>query len=205
MSVWLRMGPVKVSSRGRVGVKAGPVSVYGGGSRRRRSRSSSSDGGGAALVALVGIIFVIALIITYWYIAVPVLAVLGILTAMIAKANAEKRAEQAKANAEKRAEQERLLAERQAEEAAARAESQRKWLAGPPPTLLVPARFTDKWFAEHAPYLHPGQVPALMQELHERGWTDDRIDRRVRPYLLKNPYLAAPDSQRALSGEVRSA
>jgi hypothetical protein len=189
MSVWLRMGPVKVSSRGRVGVKAGPVSVYGGGSRRRRSssRSSSSDGGGAALVAVVGIVIVIALIVTYWYIAVPVLVVLGVLTAMIAKANSEKKAEQAQ-----------LLAERQAE-------TQRKWLAGPPPTLLVPGRFTDKWFAEHAPYLHPGQVPALMQELHERGWTDDRIDRRVRPYLLKNPYLAdVPDSQHAVSSEARS-
>jgi hypothetical protein len=183
MSVWLRMGPVKVSSRGRVGVKAGPVSFYGGGSRRRRSRSrsSSSDGGGA-LVAVIAIVVVIALIVTYWYIAVPVLVVFGVLTAIIAKATAEKRAEQAQ-----------LLAERQAE-------TQRKWLTGPPPTLLVPGRFTDKWFAEHAPYLHPGQVPALMQELHERGWTDDRIDRRVQPYLLRNPYLAdAPDSHHSLS------
>jgi hypothetical protein len=140
------------------------------------------------VAAVVAIVVVIALIVAYWYIAVPVLILIGVLTAIVTKANAEKKAEQA-----------RLLAERQAE-------TQRKWLAGPPPTLLVPGRFTDKWFAENVPYLHPGQVPALMQELHERGWTDDRIDRRVRPYLLRNPYLAdAPDSQRSLPSEATSA
>jgi len=37
MSVRLRLGPFRVSSRGRVGVRVGPVSVYGGGHRSKRS------------------------------------------------------------------------------------------------------------------------------------------------------------------------
>ena len=42
MSVWLRLGPFRVSSRGRVGVRVGPVSAYGGGHRRKRSSASST-------------------------------------------------------------------------------------------------------------------------------------------------------------------
>ncbi|HWG09178.1 MAG TPA: hypothetical protein VN672_09245 [Solirubrobacteraceae bacterium] len=54
MSIWLRAGPLKLSSRGRVGVRVGPVSAYGGG-RRRRSGDVSGWGllVGFALVALV--------------------------------------------------------------------------------------------------------------------------------------------------------
>jgi hypothetical protein len=83
--------------------------------------------------------------------------------------------------------------QRQAEQAAvaerARLETQHRWLKGPPPALQVPGRFTENWFAANVPSLHPGQVPALLEELHERGWTDQRIDKRVRPYLSRNPFL----------------
>ena len=37
MSVRLRLGPFRISFRGRVGVRVGPVSVHGGGHRRKRS------------------------------------------------------------------------------------------------------------------------------------------------------------------------
>lgn len=42
MSVRLRLGPFSVSSRGRVGVRVGPVSVSGGGHRRKRSSPSNT-------------------------------------------------------------------------------------------------------------------------------------------------------------------
>jgi len=42
MSVRLRLGPFSISSRGRVGVRAGPVSVYGGGHRRKRRSTSNT-------------------------------------------------------------------------------------------------------------------------------------------------------------------
>jgi hypothetical protein len=58
-----------------------------------------------------------------------------------------------------------------------------EWLSSPPPPLPLPGRFTQKWIEENVPYLHPGQVPVLMEELHARGWTDRRIAQRVEPYL----------------------
>jgi hypothetical protein len=51
----IRVGPVSVTSRGRVGVKAGPVYVSGGG-RRRKSGSSSGMGALLAVIIAVGII-----------------------------------------------------------------------------------------------------------------------------------------------------
>ena len=42
MSVRIRLGPFSVSSRGRVGVRVGPVSVSGGGHRRKRSSASNT-------------------------------------------------------------------------------------------------------------------------------------------------------------------
>lgn len=193
MGFRVKMGPVSVSSRGRVGVRAGPVSVYGGG--RRRRRSSSGDGSGAALLfGLVAIAVVVGLIVKYWYVAVPLLVVSGLMLVAVAKARAkataEKQAVAARLVQERQEREARDRATRQAAEAEARAKARQTWLDGPPPPLRVPGRFTDKWFAENAPQLHPGQVPVLMAELHERGWTDDRIARRVRPYLLKNPYFS---------------
>ncbi len=51
----VRVGPVSVTSRGRVGVKAGPVYVSGGG-RRRKSGSSSGMGALLAVIIAVGIV-----------------------------------------------------------------------------------------------------------------------------------------------------
>lgn len=42
MSIRLRLGPFSVTSRGRVGVRVGPVSVSGGGARRKRNSPSST-------------------------------------------------------------------------------------------------------------------------------------------------------------------
>ena len=42
MSVRLRLGPFRISSRGRVGVRVGPVSVSGGGYRRKRRSASNT-------------------------------------------------------------------------------------------------------------------------------------------------------------------
>jgi hypothetical protein len=175
MGMRIRMGPVSVTSKGRVGVRAGPVSVYGGG-RRRRSRRRSSSGGGA-LIALFGVILVVGLAVEYWYIIVPVLVVVLVIT--VAGANQKKQRAAEKAAAAKQA---------RAAAGQARIEAQHRWLEGPPPVLRVPGRFTENWFAANVPSLHPGQVPALLEELHERGWTDQRIDKRVRPYLLRNPF-----------------
>jgi hypothetical protein len=58
-----------------------------------------------------------------------------------------------------------------------------RWLESPPPPLQLPARFTQGWIEENVPYLHPGQVPVLIDELHARGWKDERIAQRVAPYL----------------------
>ena len=41
MSVRLRLGPLSLSSRGRVGVRLGPVSAYGGGHRRKRRTATT--------------------------------------------------------------------------------------------------------------------------------------------------------------------
>lgn len=51
----IRVGPVSVTSRGRVGVKAGPLYVSGGG-RRRKSGSSSGMGALLAVIIAVGIV-----------------------------------------------------------------------------------------------------------------------------------------------------
>jgi hypothetical protein len=55
VSARIRVGPVSVTSRGRVGVKAGPVYVSGGG-RRRKSGSSSGTGALLAVIIAVGIV-----------------------------------------------------------------------------------------------------------------------------------------------------
>ncbi len=73
MTIWFRAGPFSLSSRGRVGVRAGPVGVYGGGSRRRRS--SGGSGGGVAVVVVAAIL--IALAVEYWYVTLGVVAVIA--------------------------------------------------------------------------------------------------------------------------------
>lgn len=44
-------------------------------------------------------------------------------------------------------------------------------------------RFTANWIAANVPYLHPGQIPALIDEFHRRGWSDEDIALRVEPYM----------------------
>jgi hypothetical protein len=84
VSVWFRLGPIGLSSRGRVGVRAGPVSVYGGGRRSRKS----SGGGGIAVLFL--ILVVIGLVVTYWYVAVPLIVVLLIVGVVVASGSQDR-------------------------------------------------------------------------------------------------------------------
>lgn len=71
MSLWFRVGPLSLSSRGRVGARLGPVKVYGGG----RSRRGSND----ELVGLVAVVFVVSLLIAavvaFWKVILIVAAI----------------------------------------------------------------------------------------------------------------------------------
>jgi len=203
MGMRVRIGPFSVSSRGRVGVRAGPVSFYGGGRRRRRS---SGSGCGALLVVLL-VFGVIAIAIQYWYVTLPVLAVIGVVVFFSAQAQrgraAEVASQQAEADQQSReraaevARQEAEAERRRHQAALVRAAAEeRRWLASPPPPLTLPGRFTENWLAANVPQLHPGQVPVLMEELHDRGWTDERIERRVAPHLARNPFYKASSAFR---------
>jgi hypothetical protein len=201
MTLRIRMGPVSVSSRGRVGVRAGPVSWSGGGGRGRKPSKKSSDGQGCgALLVIVLGLAVIGLAIKYWYIAVPVLAIAGGATLwgrklardeVIKRAQIEAAAAQAKVLADDAArvrQQEdtlRLEAERRVRRDAQLA----AWLVAPPPRLQAPGRFTENWFAEQVPLLHPGQIPMLEEALRNRGWKDDKIAHRLAPYLQENIWI----------------
>jgi hypothetical protein len=80
-------------------------------------------------------------------------------------------------------ERRRLAAEQEAERVRRVRIAHEQWLAGPPPALDLPGRFTQNWIKENVPRLHPGQVSALTDELYRRGWTDDDITQRISPYL----------------------
>lgn len=108
-------------------------------------------------------------------------------------AAAESRAA-AEARAEAAAAQDRARAQAAAEEAA------RQWLQGPPPTLYVPRRFTEHWFAANLPTLHPAQIDPLFRELLARGWTNERIEQRLHRYLLQNPFLEGVTSEQLSAG-----
>lgn len=69
-----------------------------------------------------------------------------------------------------------------------RAAAHEAWLAAPAEPLILPSRFTDRWFEENVPTLHPGQVEPLLTELRARGWTEPRIEQRVGPWLKMNPH-----------------
>lgn len=64
MGFRVRLGPLSVSNRGRVGVRAGPVSAYGGGSSRRR---------GGIVGPILVVALVVAVIVQYWYVIVGLL------------------------------------------------------------------------------------------------------------------------------------
>src|SRR5690348_16456556 len=59
MGMWIRLGPVSLSSRGRVSARLGPLGASAGGRRRRRPSGGS---GKAILIVLFFIFFVLALI-----------------------------------------------------------------------------------------------------------------------------------------------
>ncbi|MGA9315338.1 MAG: hypothetical protein WBV77_11990 [Solirubrobacteraceae bacterium] len=207
---------MSVTSRGRVGVKAGPVYVSGGG-RRRKSGSSSGMGALLAVIIAVGIvIFAVMWPLSLWghaieltpswhqlmhrnhtwmhehyplvglrYVGAAVLLILTLaVLSMPLLASAKKRAaEQQRLASEQAAERGEQAREQAAEQAHQARIVHEQWLADPPPPLQLPGRFTQTWITQHAPHLHPGQVPVLIAELRRRGWTDPDIDQRVMPYM----------------------
>lgn len=153
---------MSVSSRGRVRVSAGPMSWSGGG------RRSNASGGGSCLglILVLGLVAIaVEWIVEHWYIAVPVLVV-ALFAVLLAVGKYVEHSE----------------AKRQAEIEA--------WLAAPGPPLVVPTRFSENWFAENVPSLHPDQVPALYDALRHRGWREDKIEARLRQYLDANPFMS---------------
>jgi hypothetical protein len=150
-------------------IRIGPLS-YGPKGRRGVHAgpfSASYNTRSPAFGAFMLVVIVLAIIIKFW----PVLVVGGLVFLVVWLATKEKRAEQAAARAR------------------ARAEAQQRWLQAPPPTLYVPARFSEQWFAKNVPRLHPGQVPTLFAELKARGWTQQKIAQRLGRYLAQNPFL----------------
>jgi type II secretory pathway pseudopilin PulG len=212
----IRVGPVSVTSRGRVGVRAGPVYVSGGG-RRRKSGSSGGMGALIAVIIAVGIVvFAVMWPLSLWghaiqltpswhqlihrnhawmhehyplvglrYIGAAVLLILmGAALSMPLFASAKKRAaEQQRLESEQAAERAQQAREQAAERARQARVHHEQWLAGPPPPLQLPGRFTQTWITQHVPHLHPGQVPVLLAELRRRGWTELDIDQRVTLYM----------------------
>jgi hypothetical protein len=236
MSVRVKVGPMNVSSTGRVGVKAGPVYVSGGGHRRRKS---SDTGAGAAilmfLLAVAAIIFAVMWPLSLWGHAIQLtpswhqlmhrnhiwmhqhyplvglrylgafalllVALAAIATPFARQANKQKAQQQrlAAEQADKRDREARdgaIRQEREAHEQAAKQAREarlahERWLAGPPPPLTMPGRFTQTWIEHNVPGLHPGQIPALTKELQRRGWSDSDIERRVNPYLPRTGAASA--------------
>lgn len=179
MGMRLRMGPLSVSSRGRVGVSAGPLSIYGGG---RRRRSSNGDSGGAVFVGL-AIVFALAYIavkwsLQHWYVVAPILLVLAVVGFYAFQAH-----EQAEA-----ARRIREADERHREEAA-RVAARKAWAAGPPPAFVPPSRFTENWLATNVPSMHPGQLTFLKAAMRSREWDDGKIAARLAPYLAANDLI----------------
>ena len=208
MSMWLRAGPLRVSSRGRVGVRVGPVGVYGGG--RRRRRASASDSAFLGVFVLLAIVLVILFFVVMWpltlfghairltpswhqllnrnhtwmhqHYALVGLRYLGAATILLVLLTAV--AVPLSSAGRKRATEQRHRAAQLAAEEEQRARATYlEWLEGPPPVLQMPTRFTANWIATNVPDLHPGQVPMLMGELKRRGWSDSDIERRVMPYI----------------------
>jgi hypothetical protein len=227
VSMRIRVGPVSVSSTGRVGVKAGPVYVAGGGRRRRSSGSSGSSGAGAALFVLLIVVAIVIFAVMWplslwghaigltpsWHqlmhrnhlwmhqhyplvvlryfgaFVLLLLTMVAVATPFIVQGN-KRKAEQQQLAAQRVAQQKQQAVERAAEEQRQARIAHERWLAGPPPPLTMPGRFTQAWFARNLRGMHPGQIPVLMDELRRRGWSDGDIESRVNPYLPIEPAKA---------------
>jgi len=120
---------------------------------------------------LLGVLILIGLFIAYWEYAIPISIAGAVLIGVLISRN-KRRASEA---------HEAWLKQQQEEHEA--------WLKAPPPPLPLPGRFTQKWIAANVPYLHPGQVPTLIEEFRIRGWSDTEIERRVEPYLPRETGL----------------
>src|SRR4051794_32791356 len=186
------MGPLSVSSRGRVGVSAGPVSWSGGGSSRR----SGDPGLMAWLFLLVLIIVAVMWPLSLWGHALhltpswhqlmhrnkawmhehyPLVGLRYLLATVLLAAATFLAIRPLLAMQTER------VAARQAETERQRVAAYRAWLKAPPTPVVFPGRFTQNWIEANVPGLHPGQLPSLIAELHARGWTDERIAQRVEP------------------------
>jgi hypothetical protein len=193
MSLRVRMGPFSVSSRGRVGVSAGPVSWSGGGARRSNEPGLVAWLFGAAIVVVL-VMWPLSLwghairLTPSWHQLMhrdkawmhehyPLVGLRYLVAAIILIAVAIAVLGPIFRRLDERA------AERADEQRRFEAEAFQRWLDSPPPPMAFPGRFTQNWLAENVPYLHPGQVPMLMAELRARGWSDARINQRVAPYL----------------------
>lgn len=149
-------------------IRIGPLSY---GPRGRRGIhlgpfSASYNANNRFLGGLMLLVIIIAIVQAIW----PFLLALAFLTGIYLVATKDKRA------ANRAATQQR------------KAEETQQWLAAPPPTLYVPPRFSEEWFAANVPRLHPGQIPVLFAEMRARGWNDQRIAQRLTRYLQQNPF-----------------
>src|SRR4051812_38352163 len=88
MGLRLRMGPVSVSSRGRIGVRAGPLSMYSGGSRRR-----TKSGGWGLLGLLLAAAIILSAAIQYWMYVLPALIVATVIAFKLRTRGRARRAE----------------------------------------------------------------------------------------------------------------
>jgi hypothetical protein len=170
MSLWIRLGHFSLSSRGRAGIRVGPISAYGGGRRRRtRARRHASTNMSARewtfSICILLIVTAIVLAVQHPYVGLPSVAIAGVLAATVYG----------------RVRTRHRLQEEEATRAAAR--SYQQWLEGPPPPLATPSRFTQTWIADNVPRLHPGQMPVLFEEMRSRGWSERDLELRVVPYL----------------------
>jgi hypothetical protein len=171
----VRVGPLSYGPKGRRGIHAGPF-------------SASYNVHNPAFGAFMLLVVVLAVVSKIW----PLLlvgAVVFVPVWLVTKGKRDASAAEARRQAAIRDETaQRLAAERDAAEAQARAKAQREWLEGPPPTLYVPRRFSEDWFATNVPHLHPGQVPTLVEEMRARGWSEQRIQQRLPRYLVQNQF-----------------
>jgi hypothetical protein len=149
-------------------VRIGPLS-YGPGGRRGIHLgpfSASYNMNNRFMGGLMLLVIVVAIVQALW----PVLLGAAVLTVIVLVLTKNTRAARRKATRQ-----------RQAEEL-------QHWLDGPPPTLYVPTRFSEQWFAANVPRLHPGQIPVLFAEMKARGWSDQHIAQRLGRYLQQNPF-----------------